>query len=364
MPVFSDGPLPNPVDGPLPDHPNAVTPQWLTGCLYASGALLSGAVQSIAVEVLENWNMAQAAHVRVKYDDAVSGCTPSRLFLKIATTPDPFSELVGGELAFYRRDLPDDLPLPKVYGAFHEESTGVRCLILEDLSHTHSQTPWPLPPTQPLCRMAFAAIARLHAHGWQQDISGTDVQQELVRRSQSLGRHLEDIFPPFVDYLDDRLSRDRRKVFERVFKCLPELMAVRARRGEPITCVHGDPHAWNILFPKDPVAHDCVFIDWEDWHRGTAAFDLAYMMALHWFPERRIRFEEHMLRHYLDSLNAGISAPYEWDDLVLDYRLGHLHNFVVPVFQLAMGIGPGAWWEHIERLFLSFDDLECADLLT
>ena len=46
-----------------------------------------------------------------------------------------------------------------------------------------------------------------------------------------------------------------------------------------------------------------------------------------------------------------------------DYRLGHLHNSIVPLFQLNMGEPGEGWWPHVGRLFLSYDDLDCGALL-
>ena len=137
----------------------------------------------------------------------------------------------------------------------------------------------------------------------------------------------------------------------------------RLAGGLPITRVPGDPHFWNILFHNDETRRQCVYVDWEDWHYDPGAYDLAYMIALHWFPKRRARYETHLLRIYRDSLCAAIDTRYDWDQLLADYRLGHLHNFIVPLFQAQMGIGPVAWWEHLERLFRGYEDLDCAALL-
>jgi len=36
-------------------------------------------------------------------------------------------------------------------------------------------------------------------------------------------------------------------------------------------------------------------IDWESWHISTATMDLAHMMAMHWYPDRRNRMERLLL---------------------------------------------------------------------
>jgi hypothetical protein len=41
------------------------------------------------------------------------------------------------------------------------------------------------------------------------------------------------------------------------------------------------------------------------WRVDVATDDLAYMMALHWFPDHRRRFERHLLDHYHTALIAN-----------------------------------------------------------
>ena len=104
-----------------------------------------------------------------------------------------------------------------------------------------------------------------------------------------------------------------------------------------------------------------MFIDWEYWRIGFAASDLAYMIALHWYPDRRARHEMPLLRAYHAAL--GPQVRYGWDALVSDYRFAHLDNVSVPVYQHKIGLFPAVWWSHLERWFLAFEDLDCEDLL-
>jgi hypothetical protein len=50
-------------------------------------------------------------------------------------------------------------------------------------------------------------------------------------------------------------------------------------------------------------------IDWDAWRLDLGAEDLAYMMALHWYPERRRRVEMPLLRRYHEALTShGVSG--------------------------------------------------------
>ena len=109
--------------------------------------------------------------------------------------------------------------------------------------------------------------------------------------------------------------------------------------------------------------------DAKSYSAGTMIFrqgdagDLAYMIALHWDRARRARHERPLLRRYHAALSAEIPDGYAWDALLADYRLGHLRNIVVPIFQQQMGATNGGWWSHLERWFLAFEDLGCDELL-
>ena len=121
--------------------------------------------------------------------------------------------------------------------------------------------------------------------------------------------------------------------------------------------MHGDSHFWNFLFPKD-VAQAPTLIDWQSWNVDFGMRDLAYMMALYWFPERRSRYEKQMLSTYLEELiNHGIE--YSYDDMLYDYRMFVAGLVLYPCYQ-----GPTRlWWYQMERLFCAFEDLDCREIL-
>ena len=104
-------------------------------------------------------------------------------------------------------------------------------------------------------------------------------------------------------------------------------------------------------------------IDWDAWRIGVGARDLAYMMALHWYPDRRRRYEQRLLRHYHDALQAHGVAGYAWGALLEDYRRAALGQLFIPVWQATADLPPAVWWSHLERGMLAFEDLDCESLL-
>jgi len=137
----------------------------------------------------------------------------------------------------------------------------------------------------------------------------------------------------------------------------------RTRSHRNVTIVHGDAHVWNCLVPHDPSADDVRLFDWDCWRLGLGADDLAYMMAMHWYPERRQRLEGRLLDHFHEVLTAHGVQNYDRPALDDDYRLAVLRQLTFPVHQMAANIPPVIWWNNLQRIWLAIDDLDCAALL-
>ena len=167
-------------------------------------------------------------------------------------------------------------------------------------------------------------------------------------------------FAAFADRLGDRLSAERRRVYERLFAAAPQLRN-RYRSHRSLTIVHGDAHVWNALLPRGGELDDVKLIDWDAWRVDTATDDLAYMIAVHCYADWRRRHERALLQRYHDVLVARGVHNYSFDALWQDYRLSTLWRTVTPVWQAQHGIGPWVWWNHLERS--AAHDLDCLELL-
>src|SRR5947208_3636519 len=98
---------------------------------------------------------------------------------------------------------------------------------------------------------------------------------------------------------------------------MPRLSA-RYRSHRDMTIIHGDAHVWNALVSRDAALNDVRLIDWDAWRIDTATDDLAYMIAVHWFPDWRRRYERESLRRYHDALIAAGVGGYSFDALWQD----------------------------------------------
>lgn len=345
--------------------PRAADAEHLTAALRRCGALGEGRVREVAVESSRNTLLSRIIRLRLTYDESVDG--PNSLILKSGLPDGAGGQFDSGrrEVAFYTQVAAVmTAPLiPRCFEAVWDPTTNAWHLLLEDLADTHVvATPWPLPPTSVQCERIVRALARFHAAWWDDARLGVsvgtwlaaDAANQYVHRSASQ-------FESFTDRLGDRLPRERRDLYARFLEAAPSLLArYHARRN--MTLVHGDAHVWNVFLPRDG-GDDVRFFDWDAWSIGVASADLVYMMALHWYPERRRRIERALLDHYHAALLAHGVCGYDRRALKDDYRLSVLWQMMTPVRQAAAGLPPLIWWSHLERIMLAVDDLGCRDLL-
>lgn len=341
----------------VPSKPSEITATWLEDVLanfLADNRKLK--VNNIQIEPAVKWNQAETAFIRVGYDQEASDF-PARLFVKLRGEADPLSDIFPGEQRFYHDARNADVPIAPCFAAIADDKTGATCVLLEDLRATHVAAQWPLPPSLDQCREALASLAKVHAF-WRQH-AGPD----LDTREKRLGEHVSEMLPEFIAMLGDRLPRDRAELLIEACRKTPALKSKFYNSKQHVTRVHGDAHFWNVLYPKNTSQGEALLIDWEDWRVDFAGTDLALLIAMHWYPDRRARHERDLLQHYLTHLNSHLDESVMWNEFWHEYRLGLICNAAIPIFQQSVGNAHASWWSHLERWFLSFEDLNCEELL-
>jgi hypothetical protein len=344
-----------------------VAPARLTAVLRGAGILLNGDVIEVVVEASKDTLVSRIARLRLTYDRAATS-GPSHLFLKTHREgiSQQWHNIGRKEASFY--DLvavstPADL-LPRCYDVVVEPA-GYWHLVLEDLTASHEPVGvWPLPPPAERWHAVVAAHARFHAAWWDDRRLGVSVGS-FLDDSGALGHHVEALpndLAVFADRLGGELSAERRRLYERLIASAPRLLE-RYRSHRHLTVVHGDAHVWNAMMPRDPGAKDVRLIDWDGWRVDMATDDIAYMLALHWYPEWRSRYEEETLKRYHDMLMVHGVRDYPFETLWHDYRLSVLWQIVTPMWQANHGLAPVIWWNNLERIMLAVHDLGCPELL-
>src|SRR5262249_21615016 len=191
------------------------------------------------------------------------GTAPATLILKIRKpgSPDP---LEVREVQFYNTVAPATPTglLLRCFDATHSTQTNTWHLLLEDVTDSHRiATEWPLPPTEPQCRMIVGVLARFHAAWWDATKGGVSVVAPLdPAMLREFYQRLERLWANFSDRLGDRLSADRRQIYERFLAARPQVPRMATRKN--LSIVHGDAHVWNVFLPKNNSTDDLRLFDW------------------------------------------------------------------------------------------------------
>src|SRR5262245_40037430 len=291
--------------------PRATEPDYLTDALRRSGALSDGRVTDAVVETTRKTVLSRIIRLRLSYDGAVAG-VPSFMILKTGLPERIDARWDSGrqEVAFYTQVAATmSAPLvPRCFDAAWDPDTKAWHLLLEDLTESHTNLP-PLPPTFDQSKRIIAARARFHAAWWDDHRLGVSIGAWLDPRDPQLQRFAEEV-ARFADRVGDRLSAERRDLYHRLIDAGHRLNQ-RYHAHHNMTIVQGDAHVWNVLLPQDASSEDVRLLDWDSWRLDVGTDDLAYMMALHWFPDHRRRSERQLLDHYHATLLAHGVGGYD-----------------------------------------------------
>jgi hypothetical protein len=344
--------------------PAAVEPDALTETLRTAEVLSTGRV--IAVRSVHTFPTVLSRLHRLKIDyEGATHPAPRHLYLKTDLPGRPVADLGSGarEVAFYTTVAPATPSglMPRCFDA--QVASSAWHLLLEDLTDTHViATQWPLPPTVAQTEAIVRCRARFQATWWDHPRLGVDIG--AWPSDAEIDKWLDDIakgYGAFADALGERLPPHRRAVYEQLFDHAPRLLQ-RFRSRRHMTIIQGDAHVWNCFLPRDGTGTPRLF-DWDGWRPSVGADDLAYMIAMHWYPEMRRQAEPRLLDAFHEELLAHGVTGYDRRALHDDYLLSVLWQTTRPIWMRAVGLPANLWWNHLERIHLAVDDLGCRELL-
>jgi thiamine kinase-like enzyme len=347
--------------------PPAANADYLTAALRKSGALAEAQVCNVALISSQKKLRSYTFRLRLDYEGSAGDAPPS-LILKMGHLDSAGHPSYANrhEIAFYR-DIAPTLPerlVPRCFEAVDATDNSAWHLLLEDLTDSHFiATEWPLPPTLRQCENIVQALARFHAAWWDDPRLGVSVGS--WHDSDAFDQYLRSFaeqFARFTDRFGELMPPDRRDLYERLLDRAPHLL-LRYHSHRNLTLIHSDAHSWNVFLPRLGGDENVRLFDWEGWSIDSATDDLAYMMAMLWYPDRRRRIERPLLDSYHAALLAQGVNGYDRRALDDDYRLSALWLITRPIWQAANNIGPRVWWNNLERIMLAVDDLGCRELL-
>ena len=345
-----------------------VTVEWLNDILRRDGYLSDGEVTSVRDVGSETLPNSVVHHLEVGYRGYAR--LPRRLFLKLSQGPGAGND--GQEVAFYQQVTPpmllalrpDELPFVRHFDAAYSAETGHAHVLLEDLSLTHTTADRALPPSIPHCEGMVDALASLHAFWWENPRLGRGIgtrptaigiDELLAAAPRNLGG--------WLGLMGDRVAPARRATYERVCTSWPARRVERLVAGRGITLVNRDTHAANFLYPINLERDRVRVIDWQSWRVDTGTDDLAYMIAAHWYAERRARLEKLLVGRYHRRLEECGITGYSWDDCWYDYKASVIRVLFLLIGGWHPGRQPSLWFDRVEKATLAYEELGCALLL-
>ena len=349
-----------------------VTPEWLTAVLNQAHALTNGQVVTVELD-RGSGNWSQNGRLTLTYSLNAQGDCPTQLFLKLVNTDTGDGEFfLPAEMTYYTHDYVDlpDAPLVRCYHTAHDPAQHRYHLLLDDHSATH-QAAYDLQPTLAHGQALVEALAILHAHWW-----GTDRlrQSNAARHDAAHLRRFVEIgvagIPHVNAVFSEQLKPHWPELIAQIFARLPARLVERAEDSTHFTKLHGDPNPGNLLVPKVG-ERPLYLIDQQpfDWSITTwaGAYDLAYVMALHWPIEARRELERPLLHHYLQTLTQRGVTGYSWAQLYEDYRLCVALMVPVAVEYMRDGGDPDWNWlrlSFVRRSLTACDELHITELFS
>lgn len=316
---------------PLPDRPEAISPDWLSEVLATS---LPG-VEVAGVEVVDRHSGTTGrARLRLRYASGAKG--PETIFAKLPPFDDAQRELVAmtdmgrREARFYAELAPETpVRVPRCWFSAWGDTPGEYICLFEDLEASGCTFPKDVGEHARAHGGALIeALARLHAHFWEDARFASGLAWVPPAMRGALGAKL-------IGQARERFAGELPPVFG-------ELCRLYVEHHERIcdlwdeggsTLIHGDCHMGNQLIDGDEVG----LYDWAVISRSPGIRDVAIFLGNSCPPEVRRAEQDGWLRAYRQGLvDGGVDAP-SLAVLERRLRLGVLYGWVAAATTAAVG---------------------------
>ncbi|MCU1393943.1 MAG: Phosphotransferase enzyme family protein [Ilumatobacteraceae bacterium] len=322
---------------PIADTPDALTPDWLTAALGASGRLAGAVVVAAELTPVGTGQMCDSVRISLQYDQPTDA--PSTVIAKLPAADETSRATAKAlrsyenEVRFYQQLAPG-LPVrtPGVFHADIDVDTASFVLLMEDLAPAR-QGDQLAGCTPDVAQVAVDQLVQLHAPRWD-DPALTDIDwlhTDRALQSQFLCMLLPGLWDGFRDRYAVEMDPVVHEAGNALFGALPIYFGADT---EPWTIVHGDYRLDNLLFREDPSLAEglsVTVVDWQTCTHGPAMQDVAYFIGAGMQPSDRRHAEADLVRGYHARLLAAGVQDYGWDQCYRDYRRSTWAGLVMAV---------------------------------
>lgn len=341
---------------PMPDSPEAITPEWLNHALARS---LPG-VEVSRVEVRDK-HSGTTGRALLGLEYAPGSAGPETVFVKLPPFDATQRRLVavtdmGRREARFYEALAAETPIrvPRPYFAAHGDEPTDYIMVLEDVEAAGCTFPADVDThAREYGAQLVESLARLHAHFWEDERFESGLSWVPRAMRGALGAKL-------IDQAREKFSAELPPVFAELCRLYcenHERVCDLWDEGES-TLIHGDTHTGNQLVDSGSVG----LFDWAVVSRSPGIRDVAIFACNSCPVDVRRSQEEGWLRAYREGLvKAGVDAP-ELDTLWRRHRLSVLYGWVAATTTASMG----DMWQPIEvgMSAMRRSTETCADLET
>jgi hypothetical protein len=329
----------------IPERYEDVTAEWLTQALRAGGIMGDQTVIEFQIDPLgaDRSRASSLARITVEYDghsEDLPGSMFAKFVSRIQRNRDLYAEfgIFQREIALYE-NLGDAIPLnmPKMYFGQGSEDSDLAALLLEEIDAIpkDSLPPEERPLTPSETRLALREVAGMHARWWQD--ASLNEHQWLTRVDNNWRISLYHKHPSawvgLRSALGTTLTPSEAQICDNLSGYLPTLMSELDEL--PVTLIHGDFHAGNLLWDRTGQPDAVWVIDWQTPGAGPPVVDVARSLGSAFERNGLPSVRQDYLPAYHDSLVSHEVADYPYERLLSDYRFGLLDRLALLISGLA-----------------------------
>jgi len=258
-----------------------------------------------------------------EYTAAAQG--PRTLVLKLPSDNSDIQKALNEDVVFrevrFYRDVARIVtcPVPHVYFADYDATSGSSSILMEDLGGMTSTTEASAAESE----AAMRALARLHAHMWHHPILAERWLQPVANTDLDVAWLIDNAIEcaERTGFGDSHLARGMR-----VMKPLAAFAtSIRSPPTKAHSLCHSDLHRNNVqLLPDGRL----VIFDWQLVECGNPLRDVSYWMLSSLTTRQRREQQKNLLRLYHQTLLAEGVRGYGRFALMRDFRVGLIDNLV------------------------------------